>query len=115
MLARPREELLYLGDLPPKPDNTARFDAVGFDVPIVKLDEWIEGGIAEEIVEDWLFKPSLMEEPEPEEEEPQKTGRRRRRRGGRGGSEEPLMAPKEFANEEPFDDLGMHVVFRKRD
>ena len=49
-----------------------------------KLDEWIEGGIAEEIVEDWLFKPSLMEEPEPEEEEPQKTGRRRRRRGGRG-------------------------------
>lgn len=116
MLERPREELLRLEELPPKPNNTARFDAVGFDVPIVKLDEWIEGGIAEEIVEDWLFKPSLVEEPPvEEEEEPQRTGRRRRRRGGRGGSEEPLQGPKEFAPAEPFDETGMHVTFRKRD
>jgi hypothetical protein len=126
LIGRSREELLTLAELPTKPDNTARFDAVGFDVPIVKLDEWIEGGIEEDFVEEWLFKPSLVdEEPEPEPEEPQRTGRRRRRRGrGGGGSgngsgnggntEEPAQAQKDIGGE-PADDMGVHVMFRKRD
>ncbi len=103
--------LLQLETLPPMPENTIRFDAASFDVPIMKLDEWIGGTEGDELADDLLFKPRLIEEPDGESE---KVGRRRRRRGrGRDGSEETAGARREG---ESFDEeLGMSIVFRKRD
>lgn len=109
------EDLLRMDTLPEKHEDTIRFDASAFDVPIMRLDEWMEGGDSEDIADDLLFKARLLEEPEPDEE-PERVGRRRRSRGrrDRGGSEE--SANRRRDGESTYDpDLGMNIVFRKRD
>lgn len=107
MLSLSPDDLLKLDELPQTETNTIRFDAATFDVPIVRLDEWMDSGEGEGIAEELLFKPRLLEEDE-EEDEPQSVGRRRRKRtrrrdNDRGG---PVAG-------EP--DLGLGVVFRKRE
>jgi hypothetical protein len=108
--------LLTMESLPEKHHDTIRFDASMFDVPIMKLDEWMEGGDSEDIADDLLFKTRLLEEPETEDE-PERVGRRRRRRGGRrdrGGSEE--TANRRRDGESTYDaDVGMNIVFRKKE
>ncbi len=109
-----RSELLKMAEIVKAAEPEVRFDADAFDVPIVKLDEWMEGNIVEEIAEEWLFKPSLLEEPPLEEESP-KAKSRKRRRSRTSGSEAASDRPKEQKGEDGFDDFGMNVVFRKRD
>lgn len=118
LLAVSPEDALRMEDIPTRPENTTRFDLDTLDVSIVQLGEWIEGGVPEEISDEWFLKP-LASEPfeeapfeEPATEEPGKVGRRRRSRrrpmdsnGGRGKSNAP----------EGFDELGLGVMFRKRD
>lgn len=118
LLAVSPDDALRMEDIPTRPENTTRFDLDTLDVSIVQLGEWIEGGVPEEISDEWFLKP-LATEPfeeapfeEPATEEPGKVGRRRRsgRRpmdsnGGRGKSNAP----------EGFDELGLGVMFRKRD
>lgn len=112
ILAADPVDLLKMAELPPKPEDTVRFDVATFDIPIMRLDEWMEGGDDDEMADDFLFKPRLIEEPEEEAEE-SVVGRRRRRRKRRGGGEEGAAAHKE--NVTSFDDLGMNVMFRKRE
>ncbi|BBO24135.1 MAG: hypothetical protein AMXMBFR19_08020 [Chthonomonadaceae bacterium] len=118
LLAVSPDDALRMEDIPTRPENTTRFDLDTLDVSIVQLGEWIEGGVPEEISDEWFLKP-LATEPfeeapfeEPATEEPGKVGRRRRSRrrpmdsnGGRGKSNAP----------EGFDELGLGVMFRKRD
>jgi hypothetical protein len=121
ILARDPNDLLRMEELPPKPDNTLRQDSAGFDVPIMKLDEWIEGAEPDEVADEWFLRPQQLTANEQPDGESEKVGRRRRRRGRRGpgdrsqgGSEEPTMTRHEYSDGSGFDD-GMNVVFRKRD
>jgi hypothetical protein len=107
-------DLLHIEELPEKAENSVRLDSLMFDVPIMRLDEFIEDGVPEEVSEDWFLKPSMIESDEPAEpEQDEKIGRRRRRRGGRRGRDDDRQ---QQATATSFDeDLGMSVMFRKRD
>lgn len=108
-------ELLTMAELPDKLDNTLAGDAASFDIPMMKLNEWMEGGDADEVADEWFLRPQqIVEESTPQPEQEERTGRRRRRRrrGERGGSEETADIRPEFGGD---DDLGISVVFRKRD
>ncbi len=106
---------LTMDALPEKHEDTIRFDASNFDVPIMRLDEWMEGTEGDDLVDDLLFKPRLLDEAAEPEEEPDRVGRRRRRgRRDRGGSDE--SSSRRRAGESVFDeDAGMGVLFRKRE
>ncbi len=131
LLRQNPDDVLRLQDLPSKPENTVRFDSLAFDVPIMKLGEFMEGGLSDEAAEDWLLRPRLVEQEEESaesESESEKVGRRRRRRrGGRGrdrdgqsrelqqGSEETASRRPEGVEIELAEEgLEMSVVFRKR-
>lgn len=106
-------ELLKMEALPPKPDNTLASDSSLFDVPIMKLDEWMEGGAMEGADDEWLLGPKLVQTEEllpVEETEESRPGRRRRRR--RGGDRE-RGTEREFTASDP--DLGLTFSFRKRE
>jgi len=113
-------ELLRMAELPPKQENLLREDSLAFDVPIMKLDQWIEGSDSDEITEDWFLRPQqILEEPEGESEKVGKRrSRRRGRRGDRGGTEESASfrpEPSGTVATEFDEDLGMSVMFRKRE
>jgi hypothetical protein len=96
-------------------EDTVHWDTIRLDVPVMKLDEWVEEGWSDELADDLMLRPSMLEvtEAAPEEDdEPeadQSRGRRRRKRrrresrsqGQRGGNMDP--------------DSGVSVLFRKRD
>lgn len=119
LLSLKPEEMLRMDELPPKDDNFFREDGLGFDVPIMKLDQWMEGADSDEIADEWFLRPQqILEEPEGESEKVGKRRPRRRgRRGDRGGSEESASARPEPSGtvSEQFEDLGMSVMFRKRE
>jgi len=113
--------LLTIDEIDPRVENTLKLDAINFDVPIMKLDEWMEETWSDELAEDLLIKPSRLGVEQPDEDEvvPARASSSRRRRGGRRrGGEEPEPTRREDADRananEPFDNLGMNVVFRKR-
>lgn len=110
------QEVLHMERIERPIDNTARADS-SFDVPIMRLDEWMEGAEGEEnIAEDLLFKPRLIEEEVAASvEEPNRVGRRRRRGRGRGGSEETANPRREGTSVIVDDESGLGVMFRKRD
>lgn len=119
LLSADPTQLLHMEELPVQSDDTVRFDAATFDVPIMKLGEWMEGSETEELSDELLFRPRFIEEPEAEEESSDRRGRRRRRgRGGRdrGGSEETASVRRDGESAASFaeDDLDMNVVFRRR-
>jgi hypothetical protein len=113
-------DLLRMEQLPPKSEDTLQADALSFDIPIMKLDEWIEGGVSDEVAEEWLLRPQLIED-QPEAEDDggdDRPGRRRRRRRGRsdrGGSEETADSRKESTDVVAFEDLDLNVMFRRRE
>jgi hypothetical protein len=120
------DELLELATIEPREDNTMHWDAVQFDVQIMKLDQWVEETWSEQHADDFLLKPSMLdvdgEQPAEEEddEEPKSRGGRRRGRGrrrGNGGrrrgSEESASARREGADR-TFDEAGIGVSFRKK-
>lgn len=124
MLGSDPETLLTLESIEPREDNTMHWDAVQFDVQIMKLDQWVEETWSEQHADDFLLKPSMLdlesEEPPAEDEEPKSRGRRRGRgRRGRGdrsrrrGSEESANARREGADR-TFDEAGIGVLFRKK-
>lgn len=109
--------MLKIDKLPERDANTVDADSFSFDVPIMKLDEWMEGQEGDDIADDLLFKTRLLEDlpavPE-EEDEPLRSGRRRKRRR-RGGSEETAGRRRDGESVQVDADLGMSVVFRRRD
>ncbi|HZH97950.1 MAG TPA: hypothetical protein VEX38_03185, partial [Fimbriimonadaceae bacterium] len=109
--------LLFMEHLPTKPDNTLSGDAAAFDVPIMKLGEWMEGAEGDDIADDFLFKAALVEDSEPESED-SRPGRRRRRRGrgsrDREGTEE-TASRRTDGESVVVEDLGLSVMFRKRE
>ncbi|HEY0868357.1 MAG TPA: hypothetical protein VGE01_13310, partial [Fimbriimonas sp.] len=115
------EGLLRLDSLPPREANVLHGDLSTFDVPVMKLDEWIETSDNDEVADDWFLRaPQAVEEPEQATMDEERPGRRRRRRrGGRNGngrgSEETFDArPEPSGTPEEPSDFGMNVVFRRR-
>ena len=95
----------------PKPEAKAREDGLAFDVPIMKLDEWIGGNESDEVADEWFLRaPEISDEPETATEAPNSVGKRKRRRRGGGDRDGRPDAPS-FAD----DALSMNVMFRKRD
>jgi hypothetical protein len=124
LLVGPREELQHLLDfnpetrlridkLPPRDLNVLQ-DASAFDVPIMKLHEWMEGDDTDNVADEWFLRPPQMQE-EPEQATSSDEGRRRRkrrnpndRREGRPSGNPPVL--QEFDEE-----IGLSVMFRKRE
>jgi hypothetical protein len=119
------DDVLHIENLPPRETNV-RVDTSNFDVPIMKLDEWMEGGDQDEVADEWFLRPQqLIDESQTESgqaEETEQVGRRRRRRrrtrGGPDGersmgTEEVVTAKVQAESEE--DSFSMNIVFRKRD
>jgi hypothetical protein len=108
----PADEVLET--IEPRGDNTLHWDAMQFDVSIMKLDEWVEENWGDEMADDLLLKPSLLDapvdEPELDDADQRSRGRRRRRNrrheGGDGGRRE---------GRERGDDMAVNVLFRKRE
>lgn len=112
LLSTDPAELLNVNELQPREDNTLHWDVMRFDVPIMKLDEWVEETWSEDLADDLLLKPSMIdaateEESPVERDEPQRSrGRRNKRRRGvddrdRGGDKQ--------------SDMAINVMFRKRE
>jgi len=121
LLDKDPRKVLTIDELPVREANI-RGDISTFDVPIMKLDEWMEGGDGDEVAEDWFLRPQqIIDEPETEDEGTEKVGRRRRKRRGRnerGGSEESAGGARREHSGPPdpiLGDLGMNVMFRKRE
>ncbi|MCC6402681.1 MAG: beta-galactosidase [Fimbriimonadaceae bacterium] len=97
----------------PRDENTVHWNELKFDVPIMRLDEWVEEAWGEELADDFLIKPSMFETvPESgssEDEIPASRGggrqRTRRRRAERGERRVERIQSEEDS---------MHVLFRKR-
>lgn len=117
LLQRSPEDLLRVDAIPPK-DTNVRIDMTNFDVPIMKLGEWIETADTDENADEWFLRPIAIEDesPAPLEEETSERGRRRRRRRrGRDRSDEIATArPEPSGTVVRDDDLDMGIVFRKR-
>lgn len=98
-------------------ENTLHWDTVRFDVEIMKLDEWVEETWSEDLADDFMLKPSLLDidsealMESPEERPTNETGRRRRprRRGRRGDRPNDRRSHADTIEEE------IGVLFRKRD
>lgn len=105
-------------------ENTVRWDSVMFDVPIVQLDEWVEETWSEELADDLLLKPSLIDndlasEPDTTQaaEDEDERGRRKRRRRRRGRGDDGPEPPRAPRTQQPSStvEAGIHAMFRKRE
>nr|MCU0317642.1 hypothetical protein [Fimbriimonadaceae bacterium] len=106
-------------------ENTMHWDAIKFDVPIMKLDEWVEETWSDEMADDLLLKPSMLDidsealmatEDTAPSGHARSTGRRRRR-GKRGKGGDDVGHPRrerDNQDSEQFGDSGINVMFRKR-
>ena len=115
ILSASPDDLLHLDEIPKADENTVRFDAFSFDVPIMKLGEWMEGGTLDDVSEDWLLHPNVADidrETEEPAEEVEQVGRRRRRRKRDGDRDRRTGTATIEAREQ---DLAMQIVFRKRE
>jgi hypothetical protein len=118
------EDLLRIETIPPRELNL-RQDNSAFDVPIMKLDQWMEGSDTDEVADEWFLRPPQLPEEaiEPAVESAEKIGRRRRRRRGGRNDRDRDDAPSTSGGSRDFspaatqqmDDLGLNVMFRKRD
>ncbi len=121
LLERPKDDLLTMAALPPR-DTNVREDLASFDVPIMKLGEWMgENSDSEDNVDEWFLRPiqEVEEQTEVSDSDDSSRGRgrgRRRRRSGRGGTEEGATFRREPSGTVVRDaDTDMSVMFRKRD
>jgi hypothetical protein len=115
LINQPIDELLTIAELPEQDANTLD-DAALFDIPIMKLGEWMEGDLSDDAVEDWLLRPAAIE-PTPEigSDDKPRSGRSRRRRGRGGdrqGSEEVVTSSGWKGDDDEFP---VSVTFRKRE
>ncbi|MDX2066271.1 MAG: hypothetical protein SFX74_11055 [Fimbriimonadaceae bacterium] len=110
------DTLIPVESIPPRESNE-RTAIDDFEVPVMRLGEWMSGSDSEESVDEWFLRP------EPEvvevtraEETPEAVGRRRRRRRGRNGNDRPGDRPPAFADTTAGDpESSLNVMFRKRD
>ena len=115
------DDLLTVAELPEADPNTLH-DPTLFDIPIMKLGEWMEEGeLSDDAVEEWLLRPPAVDPvPEPADDtgEPQSGRRRRRRRGGGGGGDrqgsEEVVISRQVGSDSD-DDFPVSVTFRKRE
>lgn len=110
--------VLKMEELPKRGEDTVRFDAISFDVPIMKLGEWMEGGTLDDVSEDWLLHPKVADLEEEEEgpvEDVDRPGRRTRRRRRSGDRENGRRRSTSEAAISTGDELSLNVVFRKRE
>jgi len=113
ILAGDPDEILKIDELAPREENTMHWDEMRFDVPIMKLDEWVEESWTEEMADDLLIKPSMIElideSATVEAEEPQRSrGRRRFKRRDSGNDSR-------GGKQDRGDDMTVNVMFRKRE
>lgn len=94
-------------------DDTTHWDDVHFDVAIMKLDEWVEESWSDEMADDLLLKPSMIEIDETpiEDEEPISRGGRRRKRRHAGRDRD----RRQEKGERQMGEAGISVLFRKRE
>ncbi|MBS1707103.1 MAG: beta-galactosidase [Armatimonadetes bacterium] len=121
------EDLAEIKDPIVRDENTLHWDRVKFEVPIMKLDEWVEESWSDSLADDLLIKPSMLDidlnapDTVDSSDPGNVTGRRRRRRKrGRGGpdrtgSEETFAARHEGADREAGAESKISVLFRKRE
>lgn len=136
-LVGPRDELqhrlhadpriaLHIEELPKREANI-RVDGSTFDVPIMKIGEWMGSSDSDDNADEWFLRPQQIEE-EPlgtAEESPERVGRRRRKRGnGRNEKIETFETNSSKRNgnggagpgtSTDYDDVALGVMFRKRD
>jgi len=109
---------LTVEKLPPRDANIRR-DTSAFDVPVMKLGDWMSGSDADDAADEWFLRPQpALEdiEPGPASDAPDAIGRRRRRRRGRSGNGNGVHDPNATGVEShSADDLEMNVMFRRRD
>ena len=112
------KEALTISEIPSREDNTKHWDHIQFDVQVMKLDEWVEEAWSDQLAEELLLKPSMLdvdqEEDEDEDLMPRSRRGSRRRRGRRGGTKRPRPLSEEGETEEHADS-GINVMFRKRE
>ncbi|MBX3095446.1 MAG: hypothetical protein KF812_01155 [Fimbriimonadaceae bacterium] len=101
-------------------DDQMHWDALQLDVPIMQLGEWVESSWSDDLAEDLLLKPSLLDIERRQEEatiqsEEQRPGRKRRRKTRRRGGEEGTDRRTEGVERVSANDDSINVVFRKRD
>lgn len=93
-------------------DDSTHWDQMSFEVAIMKLDEWVEEGWSDEMADDLLLRPSLIEDIEetaPEADEVSiSSGRRRRKRRDTRRERQPRG---DHENAE----TGISFLFRKRE
>ncbi len=83
LLQQDAKSLLSHVEIQSREDNTLHWDVMRFDVPIMKLDEWVEETWSEDLADDLLLKPSMLdvEDVPLDSEAPQRSrGQRRRKR-----------------------------------
>jgi len=111
ILSQDPDVLQRMEEAPPKPDNTLSLDSIHFDVPIMKLDEWMEESWSEDLADDLLLKPSQFDfdlTPEDRTEKP----RPKRNDRGRGRRRASAATPSKGIPSD--EELEVNVVFRKR-
>lgn len=101
-------------------DDQMHWDALQLDVPIMQLGEWVESSWSDDLAEDLLLKPSLLDIERRQEEatiesEEHRPGRKRRRPKRRRGGEETTDRRQEGADRMTALGDTINVVFRKRD
>jgi hypothetical protein len=101
-------------------DDQMHWDALQLDVPIMQLGEWVESSWGDDLAEDLLLKPSLLDIERRQEEatiesEEHRPGRKRRRPKRRRGGEEGTDRRQEGADRMTGSGDTINVVFRKRD
>lgn len=117
-------EVLKQETLPERSIET-RLDTDQFDIPIMKLDEWMEGGEEVLAADEWLLRPKLSDIEATIDhslDEPIRVGSRRRNRREKGRHNKdrgmravPPGAEVETVLNEGGDDVSMNIVFRNRD
>lgn len=129
-LVGPREQVEYLlsiklnpksvtrvETIPPKESNTISTISMEFDVPVLALGEFIEGGMEEEFGEDWLLRPKVDDfiGLESVEDAVPARNRKRKRRTERHGGQHAFESEKNATEVRTEDDLDLDIMFRKRD
>ena len=124
ILERNPADLLRMETLPPRESNV-RVDVSKFDVPIVRLDEWITGAESTDVIDEWFLRPR-DEEAEDPENAPGDTSegsygnrrgnRRRRGRNGRNSDAPPVSGEvTDVVSVDMGGDFDLQVSFRKKD
>lgn len=116
ILSTAPDSLLKIEELPEKPENTINLDEIHFDVPIMRMDSWVEDSWNEELADVLVVKPSSInvdyqladEDGSGSSSDRRNDRRHQRRRKNRRPNESKGGTSRDFDVKE------MNVVFRKR-